>query len=298
MRISAPLACLCLLLSSGCGRMREPQRTQPERTPQRIVSLSPSATEILHGVGAFGRVVAVSNYCTYPPEVARLPRVGNWLNANLEQLAALKADLVIMNDAQSHFLSNQLDALGVRTLVVPSQTLEEAFSAIGAIGRAVGNEREAAELERATRASVEAIRARTRGLERPGVLCVVDRVPGTLRDLYTATEGSFITELIDVAGGQSVAPRAGTSYGKISKEALLVVDPDIIIDMVQGSKGRLGEDPRRVWQELAEIRAVRAGRVYSLDEMWLLHPSQFVARTARRFAEIIHPEVFGHGGRS
>ena len=67
--------------------------------------------------------------------------------------------------------------------------------------------------------------------------------------------------------------------------------------MVQGAKGRLGEDPRRVWNELSDLAAVQNGRVYSLEETSLLHPSQFVAETARRFAEIIHPEVFGHGDR-
>ena len=288
-----------LVLVLACARERgTPRRAEDKRAPpERIVSLSPSATEILYGIGAFDRVVAVSNYCTYPPEVERLPRVGNWLSANMEQLASLRADLIIMSDAQAHFLQSRLSALGVRTLVVESQTLQDAFHAIAAIGRAVGNERQAVELERATRARVEEVQKRTRGLARPGVLCIVDRVPGTLRDLYTASEGSFIAELIEAAGGRSVAPRAGTGYGKLTKEALLVLNPVIIIDMVQGAKGRLGEDPRRVWNELSDLAAVQNGRVYSLEETSLLHPSQFVAETARRFAEIIHPEVFGHGER-
>jgi iron complex transport system substrate-binding protein len=288
-----------LVLVLACARERGTARRAEDKRapPERIVSLSPSATEILYGIGAFDRVVAVSNYCTYPPEVERLPRVGNWLSANMEQLASLRADLIIMSDAQAHFLQSRLSALGVRTLVVESQTLPDAFHAIAAIGRAVARERQAAELERATRARIEDVRNRARGLARPGVICIVDRVPGTLRDLYTATEGSFIAELIEAAGGRSVAPRAGTGYGKITKEALLVINPDIIIDMVQGAKGRLGEDPRRVWNELSDLAAVQSGRVYSLEETSLLHPSQFVAETARRFAEIMHPEVFGHGDR-
>jgi iron complex transport system substrate-binding protein len=126
------------------------------------------------------------------------------------------------------------------------------------------------------------------------VLCIVDRVPGTLRDLYTATEGSFLAQLVEIAGGQSIAPKASSAYGKITKEAVLALDPEVIIDMVQGAQGRMGENSALVWQELSSVRAVREGRVHPIRDPSVLHPSQFVSNTARRFAAIIHPEAFGH----
>ena len=249
-------------------------------------------TEILHGVGAFGRVVAVSDFCTYPPEVKDLPRVGGWQNTNLERVASFRPDLIVMTGAQAPFVKERLDALGIRTLVVRDRSLEDAFDAIAEIGRATGDEAAAAKLLTQTRATVEAVRARTRDLPRRRVLCIVDRLPGTLRGMYAATEGSFIEQLIDAAGGESIAPPAAIGFGQIDKEAIVALDPEVIIDMVQGSKGRLGEDPRAVWGELAKVRAVRDGRIYPVGEDSVLHPSQFVGDTARRFAEIIHPEVF------
>ena len=108
-------------------------------TVQRIVSLSPNATEILHAIGAFDRVVAVSTYCEYPPEVANLPRVGGWTNTNLEQVLVLDPDLVILSDAQAPLVERKLHALGLETLVVGSQSLEDIYQAIDSIGRAVGN---------------------------------------------------------------------------------------------------------------------------------------------------------------
>jgi iron complex transport system substrate-binding protein len=197
-----------------------------------------------------------------------------------------------MTESQSQFLQTRLDSLGFRTLVVRSQTLADAYEAIESIGRSVGRETEGKRLAERTRAEVEAVRARTASLPRPRVLCVVDRVPGMLRELYTATQGSFIAELIAIAGGESIAPKANTGYGKITKEALLVLDPEIIIDMIQGAKGRLGEDPGRVWADLAQVTAVRTGRVVALDDTAFLHPSQLVAESARRFAAIVHPEAF------
>src|SRR5690349_18480556 len=84
--------------------------------PQRIVSLSPDLTEVLYGVGAFSRVVGVSNYDTYPPETANLPHLGQLHSPNLEQLVALRPDLVIVNSAQAPFLEDTLRQLGLRIL--------------------------------------------------------------------------------------------------------------------------------------------------------------------------------------
>jgi iron complex transport system substrate-binding protein len=303
-RATAAFLCLLLatlLLSSSCARdagggettLRGGAREEQSSRPARIVSLSPSATEILYGVGAFDRVVAVSNYCDYPPEAAKLPRIGGWNNVNLEQVAGLRPDLVVFATAQEPFIKDKLERLGIAALSVPSNSLDDAFAAIEQIGRATGNDAEAARLLAETRAKVEAVRARTRELPRRRVLCVVDRVPGTLRDLYSAAPGSFLSQLIEIAGGESIAPPAKTGWGKMQKEAVVALDPDIIIDMVQGASGSLAEDPKAVWQELPHLRAVREGKIYPLRDTSVLHPSQFVGDTARKFAELIHPEAFG-----
>ena len=144
-----------------------------------------------------------------------------------------------------------------------------------------------------TRGAVEEMRARTKGLPRRRVLCVVDRVPGTLRDIYAAAPGSFIAQLIEAAGGEPVSTASGKLWGKMQKEAVVALDPDVVIDLMMQPEGRFAEDSRAVWSELSTLRAVREGRVHALREETLLHPSQFVGDTARRFAEIIHPEAFG-----
>src|SRR3972149_4198581 len=96
---------------------------EPQPVPQRIISLSPTITEIIYGIGAFDRVVAVSEFCDFPPEVEKLPRVGGWQNTNLEKLASLRPDLVILTEAQAPFIQHHLDALGIPILVVRSQSL-------------------------------------------------------------------------------------------------------------------------------------------------------------------------------
>jgi iron complex transport system substrate-binding protein len=282
-------------LLAGCGAAGPAApAAKSDATPQRIISFSPSSTEVLYGIGAFDRVVAVSQYDEFPPEVARLPRVGGWSNTNMEQVASLRPDLIIITEAHVPFVKDKLETMGVRTVVVGGVSFADVYDGMEKIGAATGREAEARRLIEETRARLEEVRARTRGLPRPRVLCIADRLPGTLRGLYAATGGSFIVELIEAGGGGGNAPPAGEGFGQISKEAVVELDPEVIIDMAQSSNdAKLAEDPREVWGELSQVRAVREGRVYSLRDTSLIHPSQFVADSARKFAELLHPEAFG-----
>jgi iron complex transport system substrate-binding protein len=284
---------LALLLAAGCNRGGGRAVAPRADKPARIISLSPNTTEILAGLGAFDRVVAVSDYCTYPPEVNRLPRVGGWNNPNMEQIAALRPDLVVFADAQAQFVKDKVEALGARTLAVPGRTLEDVYAAIEQTGRATGDEEAASRLAAETRAGVETVRLTTEKLPRRRVLCVVDRVPGTLRDIYTAAEGSFLAQLIEAAGGEPVSSPSGTGWGKMQKEAVVALDPDVILDLMMHKEGgSFDEDTLAVWKELPSLHAVREGRVYPVRDETVLHPSQFVADTARKFAQVIHPEAF------
>jgi iron complex transport system substrate-binding protein len=111
-----------------------------KRAAQRIISLSPSTTEVLWGVGAFPRVVAVSDYDDFPPEVKNLPKIGGWSNTNLEQVATLKPDMVVLTQSQAPMIKDKLDALGVPVVVVPSYTVADALASITQIGAAVGED--------------------------------------------------------------------------------------------------------------------------------------------------------------
>ncbi len=115
-----------------------------------------------------------------------------------------------------------------------------------------------------------------------------------MRGRYAATQGSFIAQLLETAGGESIAPAAPSGFGQINKEAVVTLDPEVIIDLEQNTTdNKLAEDTQAVWRELAQVKAVRMGRVYAVRDTSVLHPSQFVAATARQFASLLHPDVFG-----
>jgi iron complex transport system substrate-binding protein len=265
--------------------------------PQRIISASPNVTEILYGVGAFDRVVAVSDYCTYPPAVKNLPHIGKWQSNNLEAVVGLRPDLVILTKVQAPFQEPDLQKLGIHTLVVPTQSLEDVFTAIDEIGRATGHEAQAQQLATSIRKRLDAVRNQVRGVAKRRVLFVVDRSPGSLRDLYVATKGSYLAEIIELAGGESIAAPVPTGYGKITKEAIVALAPDVILDMVHGAKGKLAEDSQAVWRDLPELRAVREHHIYTVDDEFVPHASQFVADTAELFVKLLHPELQPKGAR-
>ena len=259
--------------------------------PRRIVSLSPNITELLYGIGAFPQVVGISDYCTYPPEVNKLPSVGGWHNPSLEKLAALRPDLVLIDEGQAPFVEDNFKNLGLHVLTMPDHTVDDVYRGMAELGRATGHEAEAAKLAAATRAALLRVSQKTANRGRPKVLLIVDRTPGTLRDLYSATEGAFLGELVELAGGRMAAPRSPQGYAKLSKEDLLAINPDVVLDFIHGIKSRFAGEPMEAWREMPELRAVRARRVYGVDEDFVPHASQRMAQTAELFAHLIHPEL-------
>ncbi|HLI86138.1 MAG TPA: helical backbone metal receptor [Bryobacteraceae bacterium] len=258
--------------------------------PRRIVSLSPNLTEILYGVGAFGRVVGVSDYCTWPPAVRSLPSVGGWQNPNLERLAALRPDLVVLDSAQAPFIQDNLKALGMPVLVVADDSVEDVFQAIETLGHATGCEPQARRLADSTRAALTRVSQSTAGLAKPRVVLIVDRSPGSLRGLVASSAESFLGQLAAIAGARIVAPPFHGAYGYINKEDLLALDPDAILDFVHERTGHVLSPANQLspWQELPELRAVRAGRVYPINEDYVPHASERMVRTAELFRRLIH----------
>jgi iron complex transport system substrate-binding protein len=277
-------ALLVALLSVPIG-------AQAADVSRRIVSLSPNATEMLYGIGAFGQLVGVTDYCTYPAAVKKLPSIGGWHNPSLEKLAALRPDLVIADNGQAPFIEENVQALGLRLLVFPDHTVRDIYAGIADLGRATGQEDQAAKLIAETRDGMQRLSRKTAGRPAPTVILIVNRTPGTLRDLYTATEGSFLAELVTIAGGRIPAARAPNGYGKLSKEDLLAINPDLILDFIHGSEGRLAGNPMEAWKEMPGLKAVRNGRVHGVNEDYVPHASQRIVQTAELFARLIHPEL-------
>ncbi|HZS43561.1 MAG TPA: helical backbone metal receptor, partial [Blastocatellia bacterium] len=167
----------------------------------RVISLSPGITEILYGIGAFDLLVADSQFCDYPEEAKKLPHVGGFYEANLEAITAMRPDLILIIDDQAVFFKDKLEKLGYRVVAVKSRTVTDVIDSMRTIGEVTGRAKEGNKLADEISAKINERANQTKSLPRVRILCVVDRIPGTLRDIYTAAPGSFIDGLIEASGG-------------------------------------------------------------------------------------------------
>lgn len=274
---------LILLLAAAAAAQAAP--------PQRIVSTAPSLTETLYALGLGGRVAGVTEFCRYPPEAATKPKIGTFIDPNFERILALKPDLVLVvrNPVQ---LAEKLRRLGLNAVEVPQDTVSEILASIRQIGRLTGAEAQARALASRIEADLAAVRSRAAGLPRRRVLFLVGRSPGTLQGMVGAGPGTFLDELMRLAGGENVLASSPIAYPRVSMEQILAADPDLILDMGDFAhhEGRPMESEaqlRRLWSSYPMLRAVRQGGVKQVASEVLIRPGPRVGEAAKRLLELI-----------
>ncbi|HEU0121369.1 MAG TPA: helical backbone metal receptor [Bryobacteraceae bacterium] len=258
--------------------------------PQRIVSTAPSFTETLFAVGAGERVVAVSTYCHYPAEADKLPRVGSYLKPNVEAIVRLKPDLVLVHAEQQQTLK-QFAVLGIPTLAVKNTNLEDTLQSVRQIGAAVGLAERGAALEAKIRGQLAAMDKRSAGKTPRTLLFVVGRTPGRLDGMIAVGRGSFLNELMRVAGGRNVLADSPVTYPRISMEAVLRLAPDVIVDMgdMAVTQGVTEEHKRSVVKLWEAVPGVRS-RVFAVAADIFVVPGPRVADAAEAFAGMLEAE--------
>jgi iron complex transport system substrate-binding protein len=272
----AGAALIGLLLAGGCTRKPAARVTNaPRETPKRIISIAPSVTEILFAVGAGPRVVAVDDASDYPPDTARLPHL-SVLPLNAEAVVSRKPDLVIgVSDLQSDTLAH-LAGLGVATLGLDTTGYDKTAAAIRAVGRVTDTAEAAERAARLLEASKQEVVARVSALPRKSVLFVAEGRPM----VYVAGSGTFMDEMIGLAGGRNAAPVKG--FSSLSTESMVRLRPDVIL------LGKEDALPR-------VARAMRAAdgkppRVVVMPEDILARPGPRLSQGLRWLAQTLHPE--------
>lgn len=260
--------------------------------PRRIVSTAPSLTEILFALGLGERVAGVTEYCHYPPEARSKPKIGTFLEPDFERILALQPDLalVIKNPVQ---VAERLRRLGVQAVEIRQDTVADIFASILQIGALTGRQREAAALAAGVRTRLDQVRAQAAALPRRRVLFLVGRSPGTLQGMVGAASGTFIDELIQLAGGENVLKAAPIAYPRVSLEQIFAADPGVILDMgdFAHNEGRPIEgqgELLRLWSKYANLRAVQNGRVRQVTSEIMIRPGPRVGEAAQEYFRLIH----------
>ncbi len=263
-----------------------------QAAPMRIVSTAPSFTETAFALGAGDKVVAVSTYCHFPEKANHLPRIGSYLKPNVEAIARLKPDLVLVH-AEQKLVIDQMKALGLNVLPLRNNTLEEVMASIRDLGAALGTSPAAAKLEAQLRARLKATEEASRGKKPVSMLFVVGRTPGKLDGMVVVGKGSFLNELIRAAGGRNVFADAPVAYPKISVEAILRLDPDVIVDMGDMAETTGVSDAHKravvqLWKDQSGIRAAQQGRVFAVAADIFVVPGPRIPEAAEAFSLMLH----------
>jgi iron complex transport system substrate-binding protein len=250
-------------------------------TPQRIISLAPSNTEILFALGLGDKVVGVTDYCDYPPEALDKEKVGGYVNPDIEKIVALNPDLVLVAYGTPIDVINAMVGLGLTVFGIKTTDLDDLLNDIRRVGEITDKEVEAQALTFEMESRIQAVTNQTEELEqRPRVFYIVWHDP-----LWTAGSGTFINELIEKAGGVNICQNI-TGYATISIEEVVALNPEIII------ASEWSYDWAMNATELASTNASQTGRIYTLDDDLVQRPGPRLVEGLEWFAHFIHPEIF------
>ena len=261
-----------------------------ERTPQRIISLAPTNTEILFALGLADRVIGVTDYCDYPPEAKEKSSIGGFSTPNIEEIIALSPDLIMAAPRHEDKIIPQLEARGLTVLGLAPKTLDLMLDAITLVGEVTGEEEKSAELLTDLQNRIKAVTDKTNNLsedKRPRVFYLTWHDP-----LKTSGLGTLAQELIEKAGGRNIfSDVSGTQ--SVNLETLVARDPQV---MIAGIGMGSGEDKTLQYltteSRLKNTEAGKNDRIYGIDMDITGRGGPRLVDGLEQFAVFLHPELF------
>lgn len=269
------IGCLVLLLClTGCAPGPKSPPAQTATLPQRIISLIPAVTETLFAVGAGSKVVGVSTFDTWPPEVANITRVGGLIDPDTERILSLRPDLAFLYGSQEELI-RQLTRAGIAVETYRHGGLADVVSSIRAVGARVGHDAEAARIADDLEKGIAAIRANSASMAKPSTLIVFGREEGTLRTIFASGGTGFIHDMVEAAGGRNVFADIPRENVQASLESILERAPEIILEIRAAGEVQSmdwAEAARRAWSAAPSLPAVRNNRIHVLLDERLVVP--------------------------
>jgi len=250
--------------------------------PQRIVSLAPANTETLFALGLGDKVVGVTSYDDYPPEVAKIAKVGDFQGPNVEAVAAAKPDLVLATSGVQADVVKKLEALGATVVVIDPQTLEGVYTDIQRVGTITGTSPAAEGLVAQMKAKVASVQKAVASEPKVSAFIEIGQNP-----LYTAGTGTLMDELVTLAGGTNVVAQPG--YVSYSAEQLIKDDPQVYM-ATKGSSSDPASIAKRPGYD--KIAAVKDGRIVILDDSIVSRPGPRIVDGLEAVAKALHPNAF------
>jgi iron complex transport system substrate-binding protein len=300
-RLARPIAqkffaiAIGLLASAGCDRGQSSHRRSKTSSPT-VASLVPAATDLIIAMGATDQLVAISNYDQLRPQIQFLPRVGDYLTNDWEKLSEIRPEVMVTQfdpAREPPGLAQRAKDLGIELVNVKIDRVDDIFTTIDQLGGALNVRKKAEKISQSIRDQIDRVKRRV--AERPAVrtLIVLDD-----EGQFVAGPGTYLDELLTIAGGENVLRGTSNSYPRIDRELLLSLAPQAVIQLQPDATIQRIDQAKQTWESLPQLPAVKNGRVYRLRDWWVMLPASEVGQLAERFADALHPESIPAPGQS
>ena len=254
-----------------------------EEEPERIVSLAPSVKELIFAVGAGDKVVGVTDYDTYPEEVADIPKVGGFSGTNIEMVTAQEPDLIFASTLSGQEEVEALENLGIPVLVVEAKSIDQIYESINLISSINNAEEKGNEIINEMKSKIDEISNKVKDKEKVNVFYLVDA-----NGNWTAGKGTFIDEIINLAGGNNIASDTD-GWVQYSLEEIVNKNPDVIITAPHA--GNIEE--LKTLEGYKDTNAVKNNNVFTVSNDDIIsRASNRIVLGLEEIAKFLHPEVF------
>jgi len=253
----------------------------------RIISVAPSITEILFALGAGDQVVGVTNYCNFPEAAKAKPKIGGYTTPSLEAILALRPDQVFMMKNRPD-VAQKLRQTRIDVVELQPEDLAGVYESIRVISEKIGVPARGRALIQSIQKELQEAATTNIG-PKPKVLFIVGRTPGTVADLTGVGPGSFLSELIELAGAENILADATVTYPKVNIEDVIQRNPDVIIDMGHNEMVTASEKQavKQLWKKYSFLRAVQRDAVFPISADYFVTPSPRVVLAVRDIRKMI-----------
>lgn len=277
----ASIAVFLVFMSVAVFAMSKPAAANK---PQRIVSLSPAATEILFAVDAGDKVVAVDEFSDYPAEAQTLPKVGGFdgKTLSIEKILSFEPDFVYITKGMHDFLIDSLEKYSIQYYISTGASVDDVRREITEIGTIAGSPAKAKEVVSSIDAAVKAANDNITGKAEKGDISVYYEVWNA--PFMSIGGNTFISDVITKAGGMNIFAEL-TDWPSVSQESIIAADPDVIL--IPASSGVTAESvaDREGW---ADISAVKNNKVFVVDDNLYSRPSPRIGETILQLSQLLN----------
>ncbi|HOM42474.1 MAG TPA: cobalamin-binding protein [Bacillota bacterium] len=294
------IACITILSLFGCADSQQNKEFEDtakievtdikgssialDKIPQRIVSLSPSTTEILFALGAGDRVVGVTSYCDYPEEAKKVEKIGDYDEPSMELIRKVQPDVVLAGYVKEE-TAEALEKMGIPVIITEAEDFDTIYHSIKLVGEITGTAAEAEAIVNGMRSKISEIEAKTKDKGKPRVFYLVWKDP-----LFTAGSKTFINDVIKAAGGINVAEKV-EGWANYSAEEMIKDNPDMLIAALHSTDEGMTREDLSGDRLFSLLECVKQGKVYIMpDDNIISRPGPRIVQAIEDMSKVLHGE--------